>query len=567
VVTINYYVSDVPELHEIALVPLVHKLVAFMPFTLQSPVAAPPPLHVYPVAFDPAPIQVPLTFPKPDPSQSPREIELPKLANTGVVYLIFFIWYPLLLQSIHRRPRLPSPTQSDKLRYMFKPGTVIKLEITDVAAGGAGIAKKDGFPIFVDGAAIGDVVKAEVTFAKSDFAEARIKEVIRFSADREKPRCRHFPSCGGCTLQHLKYEAQVGYKQRIIADALRKGAGIGAAAILPMLACADPWHYRNKVQLPLKKVKREILMGYFMPGTHKVVDMQECWAQEKRLTQIALQIKNYLRQLDISIYDEDRQVGILRHLVIRGSRATGEILVGFVVNAKNLPFEKEIIGMVTSAFKDVVGVVLNINRADTNIVAGDKQKVLWGRDYYVDKLGGFQFKVNFASFYQVNSAQAEVLYGRVLAMADLRKKDVVVDAYAGVGTIAAYLAPHCEIVYGIEEVPEACKDAEENMRLNNIENVRYGQGKLEEIAPEFFKMGIRPNVVVLDPPRAGCTEAAIQSILKFQSPKIVYVSCAPATLARDIKKFMVAGYKLKVVRPVDMFPHTPHVESISLLVR
>jgi len=473
----------------------------------------------------------------------------------------------------------PQVYKSD-LRYntpMFNQGSVVKLEISEIAAGGAGLAKKDGFPVFVTGAAVGDVIKARITFAKKDFAEAKIEEIIQPSPDRVQPRCKHYPQCGGCALQHVRYDTQIKYKQKIICDTLGKTAGIQHELIRSILPSPSPWYYRNKVQLPLKKLGHDILMGYYQAGTHRVVNMEECFVQETELTRVALGIKNIIREHAVAIYDEEEKVGILRHLIVRGSSITGEILVGFVINAKNLPFENEIIADIRKRFPAVVGVLASANQSATNVILGEKNKLLWGRGHYFEQLGSslrggegggqYKFKVSFPSFYQVNSAQVGNLYDLVLEMAALRKSDVVLDAYAGVGTIAAYLAPHCETVYGIEEMPAACKDAEENMQLNNIENVRYGQGLVEDILPEFLKMDVHPNIVVLDPPRAGCTEMAIQWILKFKPKKIIYVSCAPATLARDLKKIIAAGYKLKAVQPIDMFPHTPHIESVSCLTR
>ncbi|MBU0686723.1 MAG: 23S rRNA (uracil(1939)-C(5))-methyltransferase RlmD [Candidatus Margulisbacteria bacterium] len=448
---------------------------------------------------------------------------------------------------------------------MFKPGNTIKLEITDFAAGGVGLAKKNGFPIFVEGSAIGDVILAEITFAKKDFAEAKIKELITPSKDRCKPRCKHFPDCGGCSLQHISYEAQVDYKHRIISDTLSRTAKIDPSLILPMIPASSPWFYRNKIQLPFKRLKRDILMGYFKPGTHQVVDMDVCFVQEEELTRIARVIRGIIREFEVSIYDEDKRIGILRHLVVRGSNATGEMLVGFIINAKNLPFEKEIVKKIRDRFKNVVGVLVSVHQANTNVILGNKTKVIWGRDHYIDQLGDFKFKVSFPSFYQVNSKQTEVLYDQILKLAGLKSNDIVIDAYAGVGTIAAWVASRCKEVYGIEEIEEACFDAEENMQMNHIYNVKYGQGRVEEIFQEFKRLEIKSDVVILDPPRAGCSAEAIQSILKAKPKKIIYVSCAPPTLARDLKKFIDAGYTLKAVQPVDMFPHTPHIESVSLL--
>lgn len=400
---------------------------------------------------------------------------------------------------------------------------------------------------------------------------------INMTGNKVKPRCPYFGSCGGCQLQHLPYEEQLERKRAAVKECMEK-EGLGGFEVKPTLGMKDPWFYRNKIQFPIREQNNQLQMGYFRQKTHEVVNIKECHIQDPFLTEIAQISRKLFEGRGLSAYDEKTGKGLLRHFIGRSAQNTDEVLLGIVVNGKGLPAgftvaheikkQERLAIRMAKRHQDypkiekksrIVGIVQNINTERSNVIMGQANTTLLGIPFFRDKLGEFAFNIRLLSFYQVNPQQAERLYNVVRKYAELSGSEVVVDAYAGIGPIAFWLSKYSAQVIGIEESKEAVKDAESNIKLNKIANVRIEQGTIEE------KLAKKAEVAILDPPRAGCSEEALKAIVKAAPKKIIYVSCNPMTLARDVKVLGGSGYKLDVIQPVDMFPQTDQVEAVARL--
>jgi len=394
-----------------------------------------------------------------------------------------------------------------------------------------------------------------------------------------KPRCPYFGSCGGCQLQHLPYEEQLKLKREMVGERMRNEE-LGEVEVKPALGMEDPWFYRNKVQFPIRAQNGRLQVGYFKARTHEVVNIKECYIQNPYLTEIAQIAKEIFEKRGLSAYDEKTGQGLLRHFIGRSGCNTDELLLGIVINNRGLPagftvadeIKKQERKMRRQAARHedyppltgkprIVGIVQNVNLSRGNVIMGDKNTTLLGIPFLREKLGGFTFHVHLASFLQVNPLQAERLYDLVVRYAELTGGETAVDAYAGIGGIAFWLAQQAATVIGLEEREEAVKDSRENVRLNKFTNLKMEHGLVEKVFPK------RADVVVLDPPRGGCSEKALQLTVKANPRRIIYVSCNPQTLARDLKILAGAGYKTEVVQPIDMFPQTVHVEAVAKLSR
>mgnify|MGYP000513040283 CR=1 FL=1 len=442
-------------------------------------------------------------------------------------------------------------------------------DIIGIGHEGEGVGRVDGFTLFVQGALPGEKVRAKVLKLKKQFGYAKLLEVLEPSSNRVEPPCEVYKQCGGCQLQHLSYEAQLVWKRQSVVDSLERIGKLkmDGITIHPTLGMSDPWKYRNKAQVPLGNSEGGMVAGFYATGSHRIIDMKECLIQHDDSNRIVQEVRRIAGRLGITAYDEERHVGLLRHVIVRVGFATGEVMVVLVINGDHLPRTDQLVERLIAVVPGLASVCLSVNREQTNVILVGKTKVIWGRDVIYDSIGDVKFAISARSFYQVNPVQTELLYGKALEYAALTGAETVVDAYCGIGTISLFLAKKAKKVYGVEIVPEAIKDARKNAELNGIGNVEFAVGAAEVVMPQWVEQGVRPDVVVVDPPRKGCDQALLDAIVAMKPKRVVYVSCNPATLARDLRVLEDGGYRTVEVQPVDMFPHTVHVECTVLLVR
>ncbi|MFM1654731.1 23S rRNA (uracil(1939)-C(5))-methyltransferase RlmD [Brevibacillus sp. B_LB10_24] len=446
----------------------------------------------------------------------------------------------------------------------------VELEISGLTHEGAGVGRYEGYTLFVPQALPGDRIRAEVVHVKKNYGFARLLDVLAESPHRVQPPCPVFDRCGGCSLQHLAYEEQLRHKRQVVVDNLRRIGGIptegeGAVLVHPTLGMANPWRYRNKAQVPIGEQEGGLVGGFYAERSHTIIDIDHCLIQHEANDEAVAAVKRIAVRLGIQPYDENRHTGLLRHVVTRVGANTGEVMVVLITTEAFIPQRELLIEAICRQLPAVKSIVQNINPHRTNVIFGDETFTLWGQDEIYDTIGPVRFAISARSFYQVNPQQTEVLYKKTLEYAGLTGEQTVIDAYCGIGTISLFLAQRARRVYGVEIVPEAIADANRNARLNGIDNVTFAVGAAEEVIPAWKQEGIRADVIVVDPPRKGCDEALLTTILQMRPERVVYVSCNPATLARDLK---VLGelYEVREVQPVDMFPWTGHVECCSLLV-
>ena len=443
---------------------------------------------------------------------------------------------------------------------------LITVEINGLTAEGNGVARVDGFAIFVEGALPGELLEIKILKVLKNYGYGKIVNIIKPSQDRAVEPCGIVKKCGGCQLQHMTYEAQLRYKTQQVKDALERIGGFKGIEVKDTLGMGKPWNYRNKAQFPVG-FDGDVKVGFYRSGTHEIVDTDNCLIQDETNVQIVKIIKDYIKEYKISIYDEEKNQGLIRHIVTRKGFTTGEVMIIIVANGDKLPNIAEL----AKAFKEKVtgfkSLILNVNKQRTNVILGNSNRVIYGTDYIFDYIGDFKFKISPHSFFQVNPEQTKVLYGKALEFAGLTGGEIVIDAYCGIGTISLFLSQKAKKVYGVEIVAPAIDNAKENAALNNVENVEFLLGESETVIPELYKQGIKADVLVVDPPRKGCDEKLLETIVKMQPERVVYVSCNPATLARDLKYLGENGYEIREVQPVDMFPWTVHVECVCLLVR
>ncbi len=396
-----------------------------------------------------------------------------------------------------------------------------------------------------------------------------------------KPRCPYFGTCGGCQLQHLSYEEQINLKTKMVRERMEEGGiGTGGGLVRETIGMEDPWFYRNKIQFPVREQNNHLQMGYFKQRTHEVVNIKECYIQDPFLTEIAQIARGIFEDRELNAYDDKTGKGLLRHFIGRSGFQTGELLLGLVINGKGIPagfsvadeikrHEREMRRLVARhqdypRFEKkprIVGIVQNVNTARSNVIMGKNNTTLLGIPFLREKLGRFTFKLNLLSFFQVNPIQTVKLYNLIKKYAELTGSEQVVDAYAGIGAIAFWLADKAAEVIGIEEREEAVKNARQNIELNKLGNVKMEAGMIEKVFPK------KADVVILDPPRGGCSEHALKRVVKANPKRIVYVSCNPETMARDLKALSENNYAIEVITPVDMFPQTEHVEAVAKLSR
>jgi 23S rRNA (uracil1939-C5)-methyltransferase len=438
------------------------------------------------------------------------------------------------------------------------------VEITGQGHEGQGVAKIDGFTVFVEGALPGEKVEIKIVKVASSHGFGKLLKVLEPSNSRVKPFCSVYPRCGGCHVQHMSYESQLDFKTNVVKEALRRIGGFDDIKVNPCIGMKIPMNYRNKGQYPIGQAGVEVVMGFYANRSHEIISAASCEIQHGKSFAIANAVKDFMQEKKVSIYDEKTGKGLLRHVVTRIGFATGESMAVIVANADSLPFKDELIETLKSKFPDITSVVLNVNKKNTNVILGEKNITLYGKDYITDKIGNFVFKISPLSFFQVNPVQTEVLYSKALEYAQLTGDETVFDLYCGAGTISLFVAKKAKKVYGVEVVDAAIKDAKENAKLNGVGNVEFICGEAERVVPE---MNVKADVVILDPPRKGCEKELLDTVVKMGAKRVVYVSCNPATLARDLKVLAEGGYALVEAQPVDMFPWTYHVETVCLLSR
>ena len=448
-----------------------------------------------------------------------------------------------------------------------RPGQVIRVSVHGLGHSGEGVGRYEGLTIFVPGGVPGDMLSAKVIEVKKNYARAVLVEVLEPSPDRVAPPCPVVGECGGCQLQHVSYDAQLRLKHQQVADAIVRLGKLEGVTIHPTLGMNDPWHYRNKAQFPVGLRSGQIVAGFFAPGTHRIVDIEHCNIQHPLGNEIMAAAKDLARQFGVPIYDERTHKGVLRHVLARVGRGTGEAMAVLVTNGPEFPAAAKFAKALLERVPALVSVVQNINPEQTNVVLGRKSKVLAGKDHIIDHIGDLEFAISPVSFFQVNPAQTEVLYGKALAYAGLTGNETVLDVYCGIGTISLFLARQAREVIGIEVVPPAIEDARENAARNRVTNARFICGDAAVEMPKFAEEGVRADVIVVDPPRAGCDASVLQAMATVRPERIVYVSCNPASLARDLGILSGLGYRVVEVQPVDMFPHTSHVECVARLER
>ncbi|MBH0162855.1 MULTISPECIES: 23S rRNA (uracil(1939)-C(5))-methyltransferase RlmD [Fictibacillus] len=441
-----------------------------------------------------------------------------------------------------------------------------EVDIVDLTHEGAGVARVNGFTLFVPNTLPGERAKIKVVGVKKGFGFGRLEELIEESPERVEPPCPIYKWCGGCQLQHLSYEGQLEYKRKLVEDVL---ARIGKLEDVPVLSTLgmgeEPWRYRNKAQVPVGERNGRIITGFYQKRSHEIVEMDSCIITGDTNDDAVQAVKEIVNQYNISAYNEEKHKGILRHIIARYGKTTGDLMIVLVTNGQDLPQRKKIVEDIRKALPEIKSIVQNVNSKRTNVIFGEETRVLWGAEYIYDFIGDIKFAISARSFYQINPDQTKVLYDQALQYAELNGDETVIDAYCGIGTISLFLAQKAKKVYGVEIVPEAIEDARRNAELNNIHNAEFAVGKSEDVIPEWKKQGITPDVIVVDPPRKGCDEELLKTIIEMKPKRVVYVSCNPATLARDLRVLEDGGFKTQKVQPVDMFPQTTHVEAVALL--
>ncbi len=454
----------------------------------------------------------------------------------------------------------------------MKKNDKLIVKIEDIGVSGEGIGKVDGYALFVKDAVIGDTVEAVITKPKKNYAYAKMLKVLEPSPHRVEKKCSVARQCGGCQIQELSYEAQLAFKEKKVRGNLERIGGFAPEfldkVMEPICGMEEPFYYRNKAQFPFGTDKNgNIVTGFYAGRTHAIIPNTECALGVPVNKQILECILEYMNENGVTAYNEETGRGLVRHVLIRYGFKTGEIMVCLVINGDNLKNEELLVEKLVQ-IPGMTSITCSINKENTNVIMGKEIKEVWGQGYITDYIGDVKYQISPLSFFQVNPAQTETLYGLALEYADLKGEETVWDLYCGIGTISLFLAQKAKKVYGVEIIPQAIDDARNNAKLNGFENAEFFVGKAEEVLPEQYeKNQVYADVIVVDPPRKGCDETLLRTMVSMKPERIVYVSCDSATLARDLKYLCENGYEIVKARAVDQFPHTVHVESVVKLVR
>lgn len=449
---------------------------------------------------------------------------------------------------------------------MIQKNDVVIVSIEDMTHEGEGVGKADGFPLFVKDAVIGDVIEAKVMKTKKNYGYAKLLRVLTSSGNRVEPRCPIARPCGGCQLQFMSYAAQLAFKENLVKNNLMRIGGFQEVPMLPIIGMENPWRYRNKCQVPVGMNRDgKMVAGFYAGRTHDIIEQKDCLLGAEGNQKIISVILQFMEEFQIPLYKEETHSGLLRHILIRKGFHTGEWMVCLIINGTKLPRSEELVRRLRQ-IESMTTICLNSNTKRTNVILGERVSVLYGAGYITDWIGDVKYHISPQSFFQVNPVQTEKLYQQALEFAELTGDETVWDLYCGIGTISLFLAKKAKKVYGVEIVPAAIADARENAKLNGLDNVKFFVGKAEEVLPEFYeKEHTFADVIVVDPPRKGCEQTLLDTILEMGPGKVVYVSCDSATLARDLKYLTGGGYEVKKVRAVDQFCHSVHVETVVLL--
>lgn len=437
--------------------------------------------------------------------------------------------------------------------------------IADLSYQGLGVAKIDNFPIFIENALPGEEIKVQITKVKHSFAFGRVTSFITTSPDRVQLVDKAYTQTGIATLQHLTYSAQLKFKQHQVAVDFQK-LGLDDVEVSPTIGMDDPTHYRNKAQVPVRLINGRLETGFYRKHSHDLIPIEDFYIQDQKIDEAILVVRDLLRTFHVAPYNEEHHKGVVRNIMVRRGYYSHEMMIVLVTRAKKIPHTDEIVAGILAKLPEVKSIIQNVNSAKTNALMGPVNNVLAGSNVITDTLLGLKFAISATSFYQINPVQTEKLYQLAIDKADLQKDDVVVDAYCGIGTISLAVAQHVKKVYGVEIVDQAVEDAKHNAKINNIRNVNFVAAKAEEQMSKWQSDGLKPDVVFVDPPRKGLDSTLIDSVAEMNPKKVVYVSCNPATLARDVQLFEGKGYHVnQPVQPVDQFPQTIHVESVTVL--
>ena len=448
----------------------------------------------------------------------------------------------------------------------FRKNDLVTLEIEDCGIDGEGIGKADGFTVFVKDAVIGDTVTAKIIKAKKNYGYGRLMEVLKPSPYRVEPKCEFARQCGGCQLQALSYDQQLVFKTNKVKGHLERIGGFTDIPMEPIIGMDELFHYRNKAQFPVGRNKEgKIVTGFYAGRTHNIIENRDCALGVAENKEVLDRVIAHMEKYGIEPYNEATGKGLVRHVLIRYGYFTKEVMVCLILNGNKLPKEEQLVKSLCE-IPGMTSITINVNKKRSNVILGEEICLLWGQEYITDRIGDISYQISPLSFYQVNPMQTQKLYAKALEYADLHGQETVWDLYCGIGTISLFLAQKAKFVRGVEIVPAAIENAKENAKLNGLENTEFFVGKAEEVLPrEYKKNGVYADVIVVDPPRKGCDETLLETMVEMNPDRIVYVSCDSATLARDLKYLCERGYELRKVCPVDQFGMTVHVETVVLL--
>ena len=450
----------------------------------------------------------------------------------------------------------------------FRKNDLVTLEIEDCGIDGEGIGKADGFTVFVKDAVIGDTVTAKIIKAKKNYGYGRLMEVLKPSPYRVEPKCEFARQCGGCQLQALSYDQQLVFKTNKVKGHLERIGGFTDIPMEPIIGMDELFHYRNKAQFPVGRNKEgKIVTGFYAGRTHNIIENRDCALGVAENKEVLDRVIAHMEKYGIEPYNEATGKGLVRHVLIRYGYFTKEVMVCLILNGNKIPKEEQLVKSLCE-IPGMTSITINVNKKHSNVILGEEIRLLWGQEYITDRIGDISYQISPLSFYQVNPMQTQKLYAKALEYADLHGQETVWDLYCGIGTISLFLAQKAKFVRGVEIVPAAIENAKENAKLNGLENTEFFVGKAEEVLPrEYKKNGVYADVIVVDPPRKGCDETLLETMVEMNPDRIVYVSCDSATLARDLKYLCENGYEIRKVRGVDQFPETTHVETVVKLVR
>lgn len=439
--------------------------------------------------------------------------------------------------------------------------------VVDLTSKGQGVVKIDNYPFFIEGVIPGETVHFKAIKLNKKYGFGRLINISEKSPERVEITDPIGRQIGTMTLQHMTYDAQLQFKQKLVKDAFHKLGGFENTEVRPTIGMENPWGYRNKAQIPVRDVKGQLETGFYRRGTHNLIPVENFYIQDPEIDKIIVTVRDIMREFHVQPYDEQTLKGELRHIIVKRGHYTGQVMVTLVLNKKSLRNQEAIVEEIVNQVPGLVSLVANINTKNTNVILGKENNILWGQEFYEDEMMGLTLRISPNSFYQVNTIQAERLYQEAINAAGLTGEETVMDAYCGIGSISLSLAREAKQVYAMEMVPEAIEMAEQNAELNNISNTTFEVGKAEDVLPKWDEQGIKFDVAVVDPPRKGLDEAFIETLVKQQAERIVYVSCNPATCARDCRIIADAGYEIQYVQPVDLFCQTVHTEAVVLLTK